>query len=169
MCIDVGLSRFYAADDANWPKALEALVASKLTKLVRDVIPGPTPKRGKAPLRVYEAKQTGKQVVGRWLDAKEAKPLLVEWAAVEKVGGSASWSFDDFEALHVDCQQLELIYDKPRVLAPNPVTLPGQRLPVKCDDLAHTTRQWQDWDREAAIVCMMHDIATRHRLIMHCA
>lgn len=169
LCIDLGLSRFYSHDDDNWPKALEALVEAKLTKLVRDVIVGPKPKRGKAPMRVYEAKRVGKKVIGRWLDAVEAKPLLVEWNAVEKAGGSANWSWDDFESLHIDAQELELVYDKKRMLAPDLVTFPGISSQLKCDDLAHTTRQWQDWDHEAAIVCMMHDIATRHRLVVHAA
>jgi hypothetical protein len=165
LCIDLGLSRFYSHDDDNWPKALEALVESKLTDLVRDVIVGPKPKRGKAPMRVYEAKRVRGNVVGRWLDAAEAKPLLAEWNEVAESGSSANWSWDDFESLSVDCQELELVYDKKRFLPPDLVTLPGITEQVKCDDLAHTTLQWEDWDDEARIVCVMHDIATRPRLI----
>jgi hypothetical protein len=171
--IDLGLSRFYYTDEASWPKALEALVESKLTNTVRDVMPGPKPKRGKRPLRVYEAKRVKTKVVGRWLDDAEATPLLTDWNLVVKAGGSACWSYDDFEALGISTQQLELVYDKkPSPLAaliPDLVTLPGVGSDVRCADVTKSTRQWSDFDRECALVCMMHDIATRHRLVVHCA
>lgn len=34
--MNLGLRRFYRAEDENWPRALEAIVASGWTNVVRD-------------------------------------------------------------------------------------------------------------------------------------
>ena len=159
--IDLGLERFYEGDEESWTRALEAIVESGVTNLVRDVIPGAKS------ARVYEASRSGGAVAGRWLTAAQAKPLLAEVRRIAKAGGCVSYSYDELEALGVECQALELIYDRKRTGLRDRIALPLSRTPVGVDDLAHTTRQWDDWDKRANLVCTMHDVATRYRLVVH--
>lgn len=180
LVIDLGLCRFYEPGDERWPKALEAIVASGMTTLVRDVIPAIVEAGRKSPLRVYEAKRVGDCVVGGWLPADEAKPLLDEFAEIQEAGGYASYSWDELGELGVELQTLEVLFDdRPlplssmdelrnlqRRLGCETITLPGCS-EVKVVDLDKWTEQWDDWDDMANLVCAIHGMATRHRLIVH--
>lgn len=170
LVIDLGLSRFYKPDDAQWPAALNAVVASGMTAVVRDVVGA----------RVYEARRVGREVEGRWLPADEAKPIFDELAELQEVGASASFSWNELEELGVEPQTLELVFDE----RPSPlstmdtirntqrlggyeiISLPGS-LEVKVGDLRKSADQWDDWDDMSNLVCAIQRIAIRHRMIVH--
>ena len=158
LVVDIGLERFYDADEAMWHEAaVRSLVEEGFTTLARDWI-------GED---VFEVRSTPRGVAKRWLPAAERALIAADRDAIG--APSAEFSWDELDRLHCDFIR-DLAFERDGANTSPTIVLPGSFSLTVIDLKESLQMNWRGRrHRQAKIAAKLHAYAARHRLVVHSA
>lgn len=171
LTVDIGLSRFFYGEEDHepWKKGVNAVVASGCTNLARDIF---AEMRDDVPTAlIYEARKNDDgTITGRVLDEDDAKPIrdaILE--TYQKYDSWAGFSWDQLEEIGAwDIQDLAVVFDGPERHETFQAVICDDHS-SKIVDMKRSFDNFRERDSQCRIARALHDLATVHRLIVHCA